>query len=104
MILTDKQENVLTVIVKGNSNGSFCDLDEIIQRVFYETNKPSIQFIIRNLISKGMIEKQETQKRRARRRIILCATKSGYEFISRKRTSTPEVMSRVLTRELIGEV
>jgi len=79
VILTDKQENVLTVIVKGNSNGSFCDLDEIIQRVFYETNKPSIQFIIRNLVGKGMIEKKETQKRRARRRIILCATKSGYE-------------------------
>lgn len=104
MILTDKQENVLTVIVKGNQNGSFCDLDEIIQRVFYETNKPSIQFIIRNLISKGMIEKQETQKRRARRRVVLCATKSGYEFVSRKRTSTPEAMSRVLSRELASEV
>ena len=100
MILTDKQESVLNVIVKGNSDGSFCDLDEVIQRVFYKTNKPSIQFIIRNLIKKGMIEKQETQKRRTRRRIILCATKSGYEFTSRKRTSTPEAMSRVLSREL----
>lgn len=104
MILTDKQESVLTVIVKGNSNGSFCDLDEIIQRVFYETNKPSIQFIIRNLIFKGLIEKQETEKRRARRRIILCPTKKGYEFVSRKRTSTPEAMSRVLSRELASEV
>lgn len=104
MILTDKQENVLTVIVKGNSDGSFCDLDEIIQRVFYATNKPSIQFIIRNLISKGMIEKKETQKRRARRRITLCATKSGYELVSRKRASTPEAMSRVLSRELASVV
>ncbi len=100
MILTDKQQNVLTVIVKGNANGSFCDLDEIIQRVFYATNKQSIQFIIRNLIGKGMIAKKETEKRRSRRRIILCPTKSGYEFVSRKRNATPKAMARVLSREL----
>lgn len=100
MILTDKQENVLKVVVKGNSNGSFCDLDEIIQRVYYKTNKPSIQFIIRNLVGKGLIEKRETEKRRARRRIVLCATKSGYEFTSRRRTSTPDALSRVLAKEL----
>ena len=100
MILTDKQENVLSVIVKGNENGSFCDLDEVIQRVFYATNKQSIQFIIRNLVGKKMIEKKETEKRRSRRRVVLCPTKSGYEFISRKRTSTPEALATVLSREL----
>lgn len=100
MILTPKQENVLTVIVKGNTNGSFCDLDEIIQRVFYATNKQSIQFIIRNLVGKGMIQKKETQKRRSRRRVIICPTENGYAFVSRKRTATPEAMSRVLSREL----
>lgn len=100
MILTPKQENVLTVIVKGNTNGSFCDLDEIIQRVFYATNKQSIQFIIRNLVSKGMIEKKETEKRRSRRRIIICPTKSGYELVSRKRIGSPDAMSRVLSKEL----
>lgn len=100
MILTDKQENVLSVIVKGNENGSFCDLDEVIQRVFYATNKQSIQFIIRNLVGKGMIVKKETEKRRSRRRVVLCPTKSGYEFISRKRTSTPEALATVLSREL----
>lgn len=100
MILTDKQENVLQVIVKGNSDGSFCDLDEVIARVFYKTTKPSIQFIVRNLVQKGLIEKQETQKRRARRRIILCATKHGYEFVSRKRTATPDTLARVLSSEV----
>ena len=100
MILTDKQENVLSVIVKGNENGSFCDLDEVIQRVFYATNKQSIQFIIRNLVGKRMIVKKETEKRRSRRRVVLCPTKSGYEFISRKRTSTPEALATVLSREL----
>lgn len=100
MILTDKQENVLSVIVKGNGDGSFCDLDEIIQRVFYTTNKQSIQFIIRNLVGKGMIAKKETQKRRLRRRVILSPTKSGYEFISRKRNSTPDALEKTLSREL----
>lgn len=100
MILTDKQENVLSVIVKGNENGSFCDLDEVIQRVFYATNKQSIQFIIRNLVGKKMIVKKKTEKRRSRRRVVLCPTKSGYEFISRKRTSTPEALATVLSREL----
>ena len=100
MILTPKQESVLTVIVKGNTDGSFCDLDEIIQRVFYATNKQSIQFIIRNLVGKGMIEKKDTQKRRSRRRVVLCPTKGGYELVSRKRTATPQAMARVLSREL----
>ncbi len=100
MILTDKQANVLDVIIKANTGGSFCDLDEVIQRVFYATNKPSIQFIIRNLIGKGLIEKKATQKRRSRRRIILSATKRGYEFASRKRTEIPEAMKRVLVSEI----
>lgn len=104
MILTTKQENVLTVIVRGNSDGSFCDLDEIIQKVYYKTTKPSIQFIIRNLIHKGLIQKQETEKRRSRRRIILSATESGYKTVSRKRTSTSDAMSRVLSRELSSVV
>lgn len=101
MILTKKQEAVLTTIVKGNSNGSFCDLDQVIAGVFYPTSKASIQFVIRNLIGKGLIKKEETQKRRSRRRIILCATEVGYKYISGKRVAVPEALGRVLAKELI---
>jgi hypothetical protein len=83
--LTKKQESVLNTIIKGNPDGSFCDLDQVVAGVPYETNKPSMQFIIRNLIGKGLIEKKETEKRRSRRRVVLAPTREGYDLVSRKR-------------------
>jgi len=100
VILTAKQDSVLTVIVRGNSDGSNCDLDQVIGGVFYKTNKPSIQFIIRNLIGKNLITKQPTENRRTRRRIIFCATEGGFRMASRKRSSVNETLKRVLSRDV----
>ena len=85
MKLTEKQELVLGTIVKGNEDGSFCDLDEVIEKVPYDTTKASIQFIIRNLKNKGLIYKRPTEKRRGRRRVVLGPTSQGFLELTKRR-------------------
>ena len=85
MKLTEKQELVLETIVKGNDDGSFCDLDQVIESVSYETNKPSIQFIIRNMMKKGLIYKKPTEKRRGRRRVVIGPTGQGFLELTKRR-------------------
>lgn len=102
MKLTDKQQDVLTTIVKGNPDGTFCDLDQVIENVTYKTNKPSIQFVIRNLIGKGLIEKKARESRRGRRRVVLGATKAGYIFVSRSRLSGAAEMKKIVVESSEG--
>ena len=85
MKLTEKQEQVLETIVKGNQDGSFCDLDQVIDQVPYDTTKASIQFIIRNLMNKGLIYKKPTEKRRGRRRVVIGPTSQGFLELTKRR-------------------
>ncbi len=85
MKLTKKQEQVLETIVKGNQDGSFCDLDQVIAQVPYDTTKASIQFIIRNLMNKGLIYKKPTEKRRGRRRVVIGPTSQGFLELTKRR-------------------
>lgn len=82
MHLTSKQIQILGIIVAGNGKddkGKFipCDLDQLIERVDYKPTKDAIQFSIRNLISKGVIEKSGTENRRDRRRVLISPTDLG---------------------------
>lgn len=80
MDLTAKQLHLLGVIVAGNvEDGVFspCDLDQIIERVEYKPTKQAIQFSIRNLIRKGLIQKVGTELRRDRRRVVIAPTALG---------------------------
>ena len=67
--------------MKGNEDGTFVDLDEVLDRVPYETTKQSIQFSIRALVKKELIEKQEREKRRGRSRVVLGPTELGYSVL-----------------------
>lgn len=78
VILTPHMREVMRVVIRGNSDGSFCDLDQVIDRVSYHTNKAAIQFVIRNLIAKGMLNKLGRETRRNRSRVVLTATPEGY--------------------------
>ena len=85
MNLTSKQIAILGIIVEGNGlDGSKklvpCDLDQIIERVNYKPTKDAIQFSIRNLIGKGLIEKSGTENRRDRRRVLISPTELGRRF------------------------
>lgn len=79
MQLTTKQIQIMNVITRGNEDGSFVDVDQLVERVGYETTKQSMQFSIRALVNKSLIMKQQQrQLRRGRSRIVLSATSLGY--------------------------
>lgn len=81
MSLTVKQVELLTVIAKGNGPGAPVDLDEILERIRYETSKQSLQFSIRALIKHGFIEKKGVEKRRGRQRQVIAATDLGRSMV-----------------------
>ncbi len=80
MRLTDKQLELMRVIISGNEDGSPTDLDQIIERVSYQPTKQSIQFSIRALVKHELIEKLGGEKRRGRYRVIIAPTPLGKHF------------------------
>jgi len=82
----------MRVIIAGNDNGTPTDLDQVIERLKYETTKESVQFSIRALIKHGLIEKLGSDKRRGRRRVLIGATMLGNHFAG-PRFSTPMTIS-----------
>lgn len=76
--LTQKQYALLTVICDGNGNdesGKFVpvDVDELLERLSYRTDKPSLQFSIRALVKRQLIEKVY-EVRRGRKRVCYMPT------------------------------
>lgn len=92
MRLTDKQIELMRVIIAGNETGDPTDLDQVLERLKYETTKESVQFSIRALIKHGLIEKVGSEKRRGRRRVLIGATILGNHFAGPK-FSSPMVIS-----------
>lgn len=67
-----KQTEIMKIIVRGNPDGSFCDIGQIMDRLSYTTSKASFQFSLRCLENKGLITKDPNLRLRdgSRRRII----------------------------------
>lgn len=63
MTLTDKQKDIIKTLNLGYERGHLLDLDELLEVLPYKTTKQSIQFSIRALIKKGMVEKGHTRQR-----------------------------------------
>lgn len=85
--LTNKQYQILTVLCDGDGkdeDGNFIatDLDELLDRVAYHTNKDSMQFSIRVLMKHGYITK-DYAKRRGARRVIYTPTKLARQVMGR---------------------
>lgn len=89
MNLTNKQLELLRVIVAGNGDDDPADLDEILDRVRYETTKQSLQFSIRALIKRELIEKKGIEKRRGRQRQVIAATAMGKSMLAPRVVSSP---------------
>lgn len=86
---TNKQLEILHVINKGNGidgDGSLIpvDLDELLDRLSYKPTKQSLQFSIRALVDRKMIEKGERQIRRGRLRVVFLPTALGRAVIEDK--------------------
>jgi DNA-binding MarR family transcriptional regulator len=91
MQLTNKQVQILNVLVKGegvDAQGALipADLDQLLERLDYKTTKASIQFSIRALIARGLIAKAGMENRRGRKRVLLAPTETGKSLVS---PSTP---------------
>ena len=76
--MTTKQIQIMTTVIRGNADGSFMDLDQVLECLQYKTTKQSIQFSIRALISKGALSKKPRENRRGRSRVVISPTRDGY--------------------------
>jgi hypothetical protein len=76
--LSAKQQEILKLIVRGNPDGSFIDLDELLDRLSYKPTKDALQFSIRHLVKRELIEKKPTELRRNAKRRVFAPTMHGY--------------------------
>lgn len=88
LFMTNKQIQVMKVILKGNGadeSGNFIpvDIDQLLERIPYETTKASMQFTIRYLIKKGCITK-EHEIRRSYNRAIYIPTEQGKSMMKQE--------------------
>lgn len=77
--MSPQMRDVLFLIIKGNPDGSFLDLDQILLGIPTRRSKQSMQFTIRSLIERGLIVKKAREIRRDRSRITYAATLAGYQ-------------------------
>lgn len=74
-----KQKEIMRVIIKGNPDGTFCDIDQILDSLSYDVTKQAFHFSLKPLIRKGLAEKEEELRYRdgSHRRVIK-PTMEGY--------------------------
>lgn len=100
MHLTVKQLELLRVIGEANTDSTATDIDQILERLNYETSKESLHFSLRALVGKGLIEKSGREMRRKRNRTIVSLTALGKHY----RASKPQVLpSKGATEEEVLE-
>ena len=63
MTLTDKQKDIIKTINLGHERGHLLDLDELLEVLPYKTTKQIMQFSIRALVKKGLVEKGMCRQR-----------------------------------------
>lgn len=85
--LTRKQRQIMLLILAGNVSEDgvtveWLDIDQLLSRLSYETSKESIQFSIRALVKKGLVEKGEPELRRSRVRRILKPTNLAFDRLT----------------------
>lgn len=91
-LLTEKQTRIMREVIAGNtcpvsgSRLSDLDLDQLIERLTekyadYAPSKQAIQFSIRYLHQKGLLDKSDSENRRGRRRRLLSATPLGIQLV-----------------------
>lgn len=80
-----KQRQIMEVIVRGNPDGTFCDIDQIIERLSYTPSKASFQFSLRCIIRKKLAEKEpELRLRDGAKRRVVKPTLLGYRLTRSK--------------------
>jgi DNA-binding MarR family transcriptional regulator len=106
--LTKKQVELMSIIIRKNEDGSAVDLDQILARLSYVTTKQSLQFSIRALVQKGLIVKQELEKRGSHARRTVVATDYGRQVLGPRdskssKTYIVSVEEDELSRDVVTE-
>lgn len=78
-MLSAKQWQIMDVIIRANPDGTWVDFDQLLERLDYKPSKQSMQFSIRALLGRGLIEKKPTELRRNAQRRVFAPTSKGYE-------------------------
>ena len=85
MNLTAKQTQILMVLIRANPDGTFCDIDQLLEKLDsdydWKTTKPSLQFSIRAMIKSNTIRRAGVEHRRGRNRTVLSPTVLGYQIM-----------------------
>lgn len=76
--LSPKQVEIIKVLGRANPDGSFCDFDQLLERLSYKPTKDSAHFSIRALEKRGLVEKKPRESRRGQSRRILALTIAGF--------------------------
>lgn len=104
MHLTTKQMELMTIIGKRNPDGGAVDLDQILERLSYHPTKQSLQFSIRALIARDLIQKDPAEKRRGRMRTLISLTETGKVMNGMAGSKAAPFVSDVLDDELLEEI
>lgn len=80
-----KQLEIMRAIVRGNPDGSFCDIDQLLERLSYTTTKASFHFSLRCIMRKTLAEKEdELRFRDGSWRRVIKPTLLGYRLTKSK--------------------
>lgn len=85
MLMTDKQIEIMKLVIEGNEDGSLCDIDQLCERLSYKPSKESLQFSLRALSKHKMLARGSTEKRRGRRRRLIEPTRQGILVYGRRK-------------------
>ncbi|ELP0880795.1 TPA: hypothetical protein RRJ08_004002 [Klebsiella pneumoniae] len=88
MNLTSKQKDVIKTLNLGYERGHLLDLDELLEILPYRTSKQSMQFSLRALIKKGLVEKH------------VCRPRG--ETLHQRRTLGLTILGRAKAKMLLG--
>lgn len=82
-------QSIIEIVGRRNKDGSYVDLDQIIERIDYQVSKQAIQFTLRGMIQRGVIEKCGIETRRGRNRILYRTTALGQDYFKALYVYTP---------------
>lgn len=92
LYFTAKQFELMRIIGERNPDGTATDLDQILERLSYETSKQSLQFSIRALLNRDLIKKDGREKRRGRFRVVISLTELGEKLQGRGKSEPAMVV------------
>lgn len=79
--LTEKQIEIIGLVMRGNDDDDFLDMDELMGRLTYECSKQAVQCSIRILEKHGVVERKGRAKRRGQSRVIIAPTLKAFELM-----------------------